>query len=97
VTENRSVDPEFARLRAKAREQELEIARLRDEAADASGTLAELGVEAQEHDRHERNLSALIERLRTEARFKLTWLSGCSSGWPRTSANSKTCARCVMP
>jgi serine phosphatase RsbU (regulator of sigma subunit) len=70
VSEDRPVDPELARLRAKAREQELEIARLHDEAAEASGALAELGVEAQEHDRRERDLSALIERLRSEARVQ---------------------------
>jgi uncharacterized protein YigA (DUF484 family) len=67
VAEDRSADPELARLRAKAREQELELARLRDEAAEASGELAQLGVEAQEHHRRERDLSALVERLRSEA------------------------------
>jgi serine phosphatase RsbU (regulator of sigma subunit) len=68
VTEDRPADPELARLRAKAREQEREIARLRGEAAEASGELAELGVEAQEHHRRERDLGALVERLRSEAR-----------------------------
>jgi serine phosphatase RsbU (regulator of sigma subunit) len=69
VTDDRSAaDRELARLRAKAGEQELEIARLRDEAAEASGELAELGVEADELHRHERDLSALVERLRSEAR-----------------------------
>jgi serine phosphatase RsbU (regulator of sigma subunit) len=70
VAEDRSADPEFARLRAKAREQEFEIARLRDEAAEASGEPAKLGVEAREHDRRERDLSALVERLRSEARVQ---------------------------
>jgi serine phosphatase RsbU (regulator of sigma subunit) len=69
VTEDRSeADRELARLRAKAGEQELEIAQLRDEAAEASGELAHLGVEAQEAHRHERDLSALVERLRSEVR-----------------------------
>ena len=76
MTEDRSAaDRELARLRAKAGEQELEIARLRGEAAEASGELAQLGVEAQEHhrreqehDRRERDLSALVQRLRREAR-----------------------------
>jgi chromosome segregation ATPase len=67
VSEDRSADPELVRLRAKAREQEREIARLRDEAAEASGELAQLGVEAEEHHRRERDLSALVERLRSEA------------------------------
>jgi hypothetical protein len=45
VTEDRSAaDRELARLRAKSGEQELEIARLRDEAAEASGELTHLGV-----------------------------------------------------
>jgi hypothetical protein len=49
VTEDPSaVDRELARLRAKAGEQEVEIARLRDEAAAASGELAQLGAEAGE-------------------------------------------------
>ena len=69
VTEDRpAADREFARLRAKSGEQELEIARLRDEAAAASGELAHLGVEAEEHHRREGDLSALVERLRSEAR-----------------------------
>jgi serine phosphatase RsbU (regulator of sigma subunit) len=69
VTEDRSAaDRELARLRAKAGEQELEIARLRDEAVAASGELAQLGVDAHEHDRRERDLTALVERLRSEAR-----------------------------
>ena len=70
MTEDRSAsDRELARLRAKSSEQDLEIARLRDEAADASGEIAHLGVEAEEHHRRERDLSALVERLRTEARL----------------------------
>jgi hypothetical protein len=45
VTEDRSAaDRELARLHSKAGEQELEIARLRDEATEASGELADLGV-----------------------------------------------------
>lgn len=69
MTEDRSAaDRELARLRARAGEQDLEIARLRDEAADASGELADLGVEAREHHRRERDLSALVDRLRSEAR-----------------------------
>ena len=69
MTEDRSAaDWELARLRAKAGEQERELARLRDEAAEASGELADLGVEAQEHHRRERDLSALVERLQSEAR-----------------------------
>ena len=69
VTEDRSAaDRELARLRAKAGEQELEIARLRDVAAEASGELAQLGVEAEALHRRERDLSALVERLRSEAR-----------------------------
>jgi serine phosphatase RsbU (regulator of sigma subunit) len=68
VTEDRSAADELARLRAKAGEQELEIARLHDEAAEASGELAQLGVEAQEFHRRERDLGALVERLRSEAR-----------------------------
>jgi serine phosphatase RsbU (regulator of sigma subunit) len=67
VTEDRPADLELARLRARAREQELEIARLRDEAAEASGELAQLGVEAEELHRRERDLSALVGRLRSEA------------------------------
>jgi serine phosphatase RsbU (regulator of sigma subunit) len=69
VTEDPSaVDRELARLRAKAGEQEVEIARLHDEAADASGELAQLGAEAGELHRRELDLSALVGRLRTEAR-----------------------------
>ena len=69
MTEDPSAgDRKLAALRAKAGQQKLEIARLRDEAAEASGELAHLGVEAQEHHRRERDLSALVERLRTEAR-----------------------------
>jgi serine phosphatase RsbU (regulator of sigma subunit) len=54
-------DEELVRLRAKADEQEREIGRLRDEAAEASG-------EADVLHRRERSLSALVERLRSEAR-----------------------------
>jgi serine phosphatase RsbU (regulator of sigma subunit) len=69
VTEDRSAaDRELARLRARAGEQELEIARLRYEAAEASGELVELGIEAAELHRRERDLSALVERLQSEAR-----------------------------
>jgi len=69
VTEDPSaVDRELARLRAKAGEQEVEIARLRDEAAAASGELAQLGAEAGELHRRELDLSVLVERLRREAR-----------------------------
>jgi serine phosphatase RsbU (regulator of sigma subunit) len=59
-----AADRELARLRAKSGEQELEIARLRDEAAEASGELAQLGEKAH---RRERDLNALVERLRGEA------------------------------
>jgi serine phosphatase RsbU (regulator of sigma subunit) len=55
-----AADRELARLRAKAGEQEREIARLRDEAADA-------GVEAEQLHRRERDLSALVGRLRSDA------------------------------
>jgi serine phosphatase RsbU (regulator of sigma subunit) len=69
VTEDRSaVDRELARLRAKAGEQDVEIARLRQEAAEASDELAQLGAEAGESHRRELDLSALVERLRHEAR-----------------------------
>jgi serine phosphatase RsbU (regulator of sigma subunit) len=62
-------DPrELARLRAKADEQEVEIARLREDAAEASDELAQLGAEARLLHRREQDLSALIERLRREAR-----------------------------
>jgi serine phosphatase RsbU (regulator of sigma subunit) len=58
VTDDPSeVDRELARLRAKAGEQDVEIARLQDEAAEA-GAL----------HRRERDLSARVERLRSEAR-----------------------------
>jgi serine phosphatase RsbU (regulator of sigma subunit) len=68
VTEDPSAaDRELARLRAKAGEQELEIERLRDEAVEARGELAELGVEAEQSHRRERDLNALVERLRSEA------------------------------
>jgi serine phosphatase RsbU (regulator of sigma subunit) len=61
VAEDRSTaDRELARLRAKAGEQEREIARLREEAAEA-------GVEAEQLHRRERDLSALVERLRSDA------------------------------
>jgi serine phosphatase RsbU (regulator of sigma subunit) len=60
VAEDRSTaDRELARLRAKAGEQEREIARLRDEATEA-------GVEAEQLHRRERDLNALVERLRSE-------------------------------
>ena len=59
-----AADRELARLRAKAGEQVVEIARLRDEAAEASGELAQLGDAA---NRRERDLNALVERLRSEA------------------------------
>jgi serine phosphatase RsbU (regulator of sigma subunit) len=59
-----AADRELARLRAKSGEQEVEIARLRGEAAEASGELAQLG---QEADRRERDLGALVKRLRREA------------------------------
>ena len=69
MTEDRSAaDRELARLRARAGEQALEIARLRDEAAEASGEFVELGIEAAELHRRERDLSALVERLQSEAR-----------------------------
>ena len=69
MTEHPSaVDRELTRLRAKAGEQEVEIARLHDEAAAASGELAQLGAEAGELHRRELDLSALVERLRREAR-----------------------------
>jgi serine phosphatase RsbU (regulator of sigma subunit) len=69
VTEDPSpVDRELARLRAKAGEQEVEIARLRDEAEDVSGELAQLGAEAGALHRRELDLSALVGRLRSEAR-----------------------------
>jgi serine phosphatase RsbU (regulator of sigma subunit) len=54
-----AADEELARLRAKADEQEREIGRLRDEA-----------VETDVLHRRERNLSALVERLRSEARVR---------------------------
>jgi serine phosphatase RsbU (regulator of sigma subunit) len=54
-----AADEELARLRVKADEQEREIGRLRDEAAEA-GVL----------HRRERTLSALVERLRGEARVR---------------------------
>jgi uncharacterized coiled-coil DUF342 family protein len=60
-------DEELARLRAKADEQQREIARLHDEASEASGEIAQLGVEADDSHRRERDLSALVERLRSEA------------------------------
>jgi serine phosphatase RsbU (regulator of sigma subunit) len=67
VTEGPSaVDRELAR-RAKAGEQEVEIARLRDQAAEASGELAQLGAEAGELHRRELDLSDLVERLGHEA------------------------------
>jgi serine phosphatase RsbU (regulator of sigma subunit) len=70
VREDRSAaDRELARLRAKSGEQELEIARLRDEAAEASGELAQLGAEADALHRRDRDLIALVERLRGEARM----------------------------
>jgi serine phosphatase RsbU (regulator of sigma subunit) len=65
-----AAERELARLRAKASEQEREIARLRDEAADASGELAQLGAEAGELHRRGMNLTALVGRLRTEARVQ---------------------------
>jgi serine phosphatase RsbU (regulator of sigma subunit) len=69
VTDDRSAaDRELARLRAKSGEQELELARLRDEAPEASSELAQLGADADELQRRERDLTALIERLRGEAR-----------------------------
>jgi hypothetical protein len=77
VAEDRSADPELVRLRAKAREQEREIARLRDEAAAASGALAKLEVETRKHDRRERDLSALVERLRSEASVQDEVVVGC--------------------
>jgi serine phosphatase RsbU (regulator of sigma subunit) len=59
VTDDPSAaDRELDRLRAKAGEQEAEIARLRDEVEEASG----------EHHRRELRLSDLVERLRREAR-----------------------------
>jgi serine phosphatase RsbU (regulator of sigma subunit) len=71
VAEDRSTaDRELARLRAKAGEQEREIARLRDEAAEA-------GVEAEQLHHRERDLNALVERLRSEALVHesvITWL-----------------------
>jgi serine phosphatase RsbU (regulator of sigma subunit) len=63
-----AVDRELAELRAKTGEQEVEIARLREEAAEASDELAHLGAEAGEAHRRELDLSALVERLRDEAR-----------------------------
>jgi serine phosphatase RsbU (regulator of sigma subunit) len=64
VAEDRSAaDRELARLRAKADEQEREIGRLRDEASEASG-------EADDLHRRERDLTALVERLRSEARVR---------------------------
>jgi serine phosphatase RsbU (regulator of sigma subunit) len=63
-------DRELARLRAKADQQEREIWRLRDEAAEASGEIAQLGVEADDLHRREQDLSALVERLRSEARAR---------------------------
>jgi serine phosphatase RsbU (regulator of sigma subunit) len=69
VTEDRSaVDRELARLRARAGEQEVEIAQLREDAAEASDELAQLGDEARVLHRRELDLSALVERLRREAR-----------------------------
>jgi len=61
---------ELARLRAQADKQEREIARLHDEASEASGEIAQLGVEADDSHRRERDLGALVERLRTEARVR---------------------------
>jgi hypothetical protein len=70
VTEDPSaVDRELARLRAKAGEQTVEIARLRQEAAAASGELAQPGAVAGELHRRELDLSDLVERLRREARI----------------------------
>ena len=61
------VDRELDRLRAKAGEQEVEIARLRNEAEEASGELAQLGAEAGELHRRELDLSDLVERQQREA------------------------------
>jgi serine phosphatase RsbU (regulator of sigma subunit) len=69
VTEDPSaVDRELARLRAKAGGQEVEISRLRKEAAAASDEVAHLGAEAGESHRRELALSALVDRVRREAR-----------------------------
>jgi serine phosphatase RsbU (regulator of sigma subunit) len=53
-----------------ADEQEREIGRLRDDAAEASGEIAHLGVEANDLHRREQDLSALVEHLRSEARVR---------------------------
>jgi serine phosphatase RsbU (regulator of sigma subunit) len=63
VKEDRSAaDRELARLRAKSGEQELEIARL--------------GAEADALHRRDRDLSALVERLRSEARVHEDLVTG---------------------
>ena len=46
------------------------LTRLHDEASEASGEIAQLGVEADDSHRRERDLGALVERLRTEARVR---------------------------
>ena len=63
-------DRELARLRAETDEQQRQIERLRDEAADASSELAHLEVEAEEHRRSERAMQALIARLQSEAQVR---------------------------
>lgn len=63
-------DRELARLRAKGDQQEREIGKLRNEAAQASGEIAQLGVEADDLHRRQQGLSALVERLRSEARVR---------------------------
>ena len=63
-------EQELARLRAQADEQEREIGRLRDQASEATGELAQLEVEADVFHRREGDLSALVERLRSEARVR---------------------------
>lgn len=63
-------DEELARLRVRAAEQEREIRRLRDTAAEPSGEIGPLEVEVDELHRRERDLGALVERLRSEARVR---------------------------
>jgi serine phosphatase RsbU (regulator of sigma subunit) len=63
-------DRELARLRAGSDAQDREIAKLRGEAAEASGEIAHLGVEADDLHRRERDLTALVLRLRNEARVR---------------------------
>jgi serine phosphatase RsbU (regulator of sigma subunit) len=61
-------DENLDRLRAKASEQGIEIARLREAAAESEVDHARLVAEARDLRRGELERSALVERLRTEAR-----------------------------